>query len=360
MVSPKELAALLRTCDEAQAQGLDAALATVVAVEGSSYRRPGARMLVREDGMMVGGVSGGCLEEDVIRKCRHAMGTGEPVLLTYDTTDEEDGAFGTALGCGGTIRILVEPLSRPRTQRHIEALRAAFASREPTVIALAFEEGDKGVVEIEGAQALVAARERALRSRRWQLVDEVLLDYLRPVPRLLVVGAGPDVEPLVQAADLLGYEVLVLDPRPGFISRRNFPAGVRRLMQPLDEAIRIEALDEHTACVVASHSYSLDRQALERVLASAAGYIGLLGPKHRSKRLLGALRTADKPIGIGLQRLHTPVGLDIGADTPEQVSLAILAEIQAVFAQRAGGFLRDRNGPIHRDVREPDMSAAHG
>ena len=367
MLSPNELASILESHDEACNSGIAAALATVVCVEGSSYRRPGARMLVRDDGRIIGGVSGGCLEEDVIRKCRLSMVEGVPAVLTYDTTDELDAGFGAALGCGGAIHILVEPLGI-QTKFHVDALRSAQRNRKPQVLVISFV-GQVGAVAHYGAheglrlandvspavEPLVKLEcERALRARCWRVSrlagQQWFFDYLPPSPRLLIFGGGPDIEPLAACADQLGFAVRVVDPRPGFIGRRRFASSVHAAAIPFEHAALYEGIDEYTACVIATHSFALDKLALQHVLRSAAGYAGLLGPVHRSKRLLDELIAGSSSIGVGLKRLHSPVGLDIGADTPEQVSLAILAEIQAVFARCEAGFLRNKRGSIHHDA----------
>jgi xanthine/CO dehydrogenase XdhC/CoxF family maturation factor len=196
-----------------------------------------------------------------------------------------------------------------------------------------------------------SAARASLAGDRLRLEKNGSFDYLAPLPRLLIFGGGPDIEPLAVCADQLGFMVRVIDPRPGFLSRRRLPASVQALPVSVERGARPGDIDEQTACVVATHSFSLDTIALDCVLRSRAGYIGVLGPKDRSKRLLHALAARSNVIGLGLERLHSPIGLDIGADTPEQVSLAILAEIQAVFAHRGGGFLREHSGPIHRDLR---------
>ncbi|MCU1280772.1 MAG: alanine dehydrogenase [bacterium] len=309
-ISPNELRRIVASADEAARDGVGAALATVVAVVGSSYRRAGARMLVRHDGRVIGGVSGGCLEADVVRKALLAIVEQRPALLHYDTSDDEDGSFG--LGCRGEIEILVEPLASEPAQAQFRSLRQALTSRRPIALAARFGE------------------------------RSLLVERLSPLPRLLVVGAGPDVEPLAACADALGYEVMVIDERPGYLGRRRLPDGVARAATSLSRFDRWK-LDEHTACVVATHNASYDTRALRFLLATAAQYIGVIGPRKRTEKLFADLGSSR------CDRVYSPAGLDIGGATPEQVGLAILAEIDAVRNGRAGGFLRHRDRPIHDD-----------
>ena len=334
MLSPNELRRIVAAADDAGARGAGAALATVVAVDGSSYRRPGARMLVLDDGATVGGVSGGCLEADVRRKAAFAMIDGHARVVRYDTSDEDDGGFGTGLGCGGVIDILIEPLASGPGRRHVEALRAALASRRPLALGLRIA----GPVE------------------RLGVIDDgdpvrgtVFVDHLVPIPRLIAVGAGPDVEPLAACAVALGHEVVVVDERPGYLHRRRLP-------EPVVCATSLTGLgrwqpDEHTACVVATHHVGYDARAVEHLLRTPAMYLGLLGPRHRTARVMAEVRRAAPQLAV-TDRFRAPVGLDLGGTTPEQIALAILAEIEAVRNRRAAGFLRDRAGPIHEATPE--------
>jgi xanthine/CO dehydrogenase XdhC/CoxF family maturation factor len=309
-----------------------------VSVVGASYRRPGARMLVCHDGHTIGGVSGGGLEADVARKALQAAQEQRPTLLHYDTTDEEEG--------GAEIEILVEPLSLPRARWHVDCLRAAQTARRPQVVAVRFRGGDPGALTGREAQPLAAAILRTGEKRQSQTVElsldgtrsALLLDYLKPIPRLLIVGAGPDVEPLAACADALGYEVMVLDERPGPLSGRRLPARVQRAITSLAHFDRWQ-LDAHTACVVATHDLAYDVRALHHLWSSPAGYIGVVGARQRTRRMIDELADGE--------RLYAPAGLDIGGATPEQLALAILAEIEAVQNQRPGGHLRDRHAVVH-------------
>lgn len=372
MLSPSELKRIVWELDVAGRADKPAALATVVSISGSAYRRPGARLFVREDGVVAGGVSGGCLEADVVKKARAAIQEGRPTLVAYDATDDHDGGFGQDPGGRGEIHILIEPVGLERTALHVACLRAMLTARKPRVLALRFAgpTGDVGAIAMFSSDGAWIGGDRAhllpgiedcvsgvLQQRRAEEVDQgdavasserLLLDYLVPIPHLLVVGAGPDSEPLAACASAVGYRVMIVDERPGSLGARQFPPGTRTSKAPLHELVPAE-VDAFTACIVATHNAAYDGRALTQLLASRARYIGVLGPRRRTARLLEhILRTTGGAAGDG-SRLFAPAGLDIGADTPDQIALAVLAEIQAVFAGRPGGYLRNRAAPIHGD-----------
>ena len=299
MLSPNELSRIVEEAEGAMREGVRAALATVVFVSGSAYRRPGARMLIREDGRIVGGVSGGCLEADVVRRARSAMVNGEVQVATYDSTELEDGGFGTGLGCRGVVEILIEPVSLERTGFHLACLRRVNDARSPSVLAIRFRGPEEGLGAIalfgmDGPAPNVAAEsiQRAFAQRRWRCTQELLLDYLPPVQRLLLVGGGPDSEPLVNCARSLGYRVMVVDERPGYLSRRRFPPDTQVSTTAVED-LPETAVDAHTSVVIATHNLSYDERALRKLLPSAVSYVGVLGPRQRTARMLEQLRSGE-------------------------------------------------------------------
>ncbi|MDQ2799684.1 MAG: XdhC family protein [Armatimonadota bacterium] len=376
----KELRDILTTYESLQQQGRPAALATVVAVSGSSYRRPGARMLMTEDGPIAGGVSGGCLESDVFQRARLVMEHGRADIVTYDTTEDGDIVFGVGLGCRGVIQILIEPLTGPRPD--FEFLTGLLQCREAGVCATVFRSeghsplclGDRlllsetGSVHHEIADAELAERIQsdaldALVSGKSCTRDyalyggsaSVFLEAIKPPLSLVIFGAGHDAPPLVRLAKEIGWHVIVADPRPAYATVERFPQADVVLAFPLEEAASRLSLDARTAAVLMTHNYLNDRTLLEQILPSPVRYLGVLGPKRRTERLLSELPPALLT-NEALSRLHSPVGLDIGADTPELIALSIITEIQATTAARSGRPLRDRPGPIYPP--EPSLSTA--
>lgn len=378
----KELREILTAYESLHGQGKSAALATVVAVSGSSYRRPGARMLMTMDGPVAGGVSGGCLESDVYQRARAVMEQGQADIVTYDTTEDGDIVFGVGLGCRGVIQVLIEPLTGVCPD--FEFLAELLQKREAGVCATVFRsEGNpsarltdrlllsetgrvqQGIADAALAQCILSDAQAALSSGKSQTKEyaifggsaSVFLESIKPSLPLVIFGAGHDAPPLVRLATEIGWHVTIADARPAYAISERFPQADTVLAFPPEEAALRLPLDPRTAVVLMTHNYLQDRTLLEQLLPSPIRYLGILGPKRRTERLL-----SEMPSGMvtdkALSRLHSPVGLDIGADTPEAIALSIIAEIQAVTAGRAGRSLRDRPGPIYQS--ETAVSTAIG
>lgn len=376
-----ELRAILAEWERHRGEPL--ALATVVRTRGSAYRRPGARMLIVEDGATVGSVSGGCLETQVAERGESVRAGADPALLTFDTTDPSDILFGTGTGCRGVVDLLIErvPPWEPGASRPLDVLHFAaelLRERQRGVVAtvvsapaggsvrpgqhLYLREGESFALSeiadpglsraIEGAArahlSQAAARLITLASEAGSV--EVFLDRIEPPPTLIVFGAGYDAVPVVRLAEELGYEVTLVDHRPAFATRERFPRAEQILLGRPGEVWERLPLAFDTSVAILTHNYALDRELLERLLSSPLAYIGLLGPALRKEQILDELRGEGLALGQEvLARLHAPIGLDLGADTPETVALAILAEMQAVRAGHSGGPLRERRGPIHSE-----------
>lgn len=360
----RELRDILVRFDALARAGSGGVLASVVQVEGSTYRRPGARMLVDDAERMIGLVSGGCLEGDLLEHARRVRREGTPRLVHYDHRGEDDVVWGLGLGCAGALDVLLEPVSRERPgplawiARWLAARRrGALATDLESGERFALEEGGDGTAPASGppvppgldaalADALATGRPRRLRLAGRDLWVEVFA----PPLRLAVFGAGPDAEPLVGLATLLGWDVGVTDPRPVYARPERFP-GAAVHEAPAEEAVARLAPDPDTYAVVMTHHYLHDKAILAELLPGPAAYVGVLGPKRRTEDLLRDLEDA----GVALPeerraRIFGPAGLDVGADAPEEIALSIAAEIQALAAGRSGGFLRDRKAPIHDPV----------
>ncbi|MGX2038915.1 XdhC family protein [Methylocaldum sp. MU1018] len=343
-------------------------LATVIEAKGSTYRRAGARLLILEDGSMVGGISGGCLEADICARSENIAAAGRPAVVTYDHTSDADLVFGLALGCNGVIRVLVEPLFGGAVPGYLQAVETGFESRRPVAVALAvggmgerFWIGADDAVGGELVQSAYAGRiiddaRAILGSGRSELKTyggdagefEVFVEGVQPPPALIIFGAGHDAMPLADLAKRLGWHVAVVDGRPAYIARERFPtADEVRLCRA--EAVPDEIpLEQGGAAVVMNHNYHHDRAILAHLLRSPMAYIGMLGPRRRTQKMLEELAQDGSSFDeTRLSRLHAPVGLDIGAETPEQVALSIIAEILAVSSDRSGAPLKYRAAPIH-------------
>jgi xanthine/CO dehydrogenase XdhC/CoxF family maturation factor len=365
-----EIGDVLAAIESLSAKGERMALATIVAVRGSTYRRPGARLLVPEDGAPVGNLSGGCLEGDVADMARVVMEEGRARLAGWDLTADDDAVWGLGLGCNGAIEVFIEPAEQ--AAEVAGALRTALEGERPICLITVLEssrrdvepgarlvvrpggatDGSLGSAAIDTVAIEVgAALLREERSEIRALADGVraFVEVLDPPLRLLVCGAGHDAILLVRAASVLGWNVTVVDDRPAFLTRDRFPeaTGFVSVDEPADAA-KAAAADERTYVVVMTHNFLRDKEYVRSMLGSPAAYVGMLGPGARTERLLMELREEGVEIGdANRRRIHGPAGLDLGGEGPEEIAQAIVAEIVAVKRRRSGGFLRDRRGPIH-------------
>jgi xanthine/CO dehydrogenase XdhC/CoxF family maturation factor len=284
------------------------ALATLVQTEGSTYRKPGARLLVDSEGSTLGVLSGGCLEEEIGRHGRNVIAGAAPVLLSFDTK--------RLYGCDGQLKILVEPLPAAEPFGNlITKIGRLLNDREVCRIRTCFEGGTLGS-ELLPPDVLLA-------ERRGILIDTV------PLPiRLLLFGTGPEIEPITQLAGNLGWVIECF----------GHPSELAADFRP----------DAQTAALVMNHNFGRDLLALDRLLPLSLRYIGLLGPRKRYAELLARLseyRPLDFESDVG--NLHAPAGLDTGSEAPEEIALSISSEIAAVLSDRRGGFLRERKNDIH-------------
>ncbi len=309
-----EVRALVEAFDAANVRGERCALATVVSVEGSSYRRPGARMLVCEAGTSTGTISAGCLESDVIEHAKRVIRTGAAKLVEYDTTSTSDEeAWGLGLGCNGIVRVLVEPLVPGSL--YIEALRRSCEARP-----------DAPSVSVATVYA----------------PSQVFFETLLPPVPLVIFGAGHDALPIVELARNMGWQTEVVDAQARPASRSRFAIADRVTLSRPEDVGRHVSITPRTMTLLMSHNYSHDLALLRFLLASPARYIGVMGPRKRTERMLRELAASE-----GMARLHSPAGLDIGANGPAEVALSIVAEMRAVLDGRRGGMLRERQGSIH-------------
>jgi xanthine dehydrogenase accessory factor len=365
-----EISDVLRAIESLSAEGRRMALATIVAVRGSTYRRPGARLLVPEEGAPIGNISGGCLEGDVADMARLVMEEGRARLAGWDLTADDDAVWGLGLGCNGAIEVFIEPADR--AAEVAGALRMALEDERPICLVTALESPDPARVApgarlvvrpdggIEGslgdpaadAAAATAAHEQ-LEEQRSEIRDlagvRAFVEVLEPPLRLVVCGAGHDAIPLVRAASGIGWNAVVVDDREAFLTKDRFPdaAGFVHVEQP-EQVAKVAPIDERTVAVVMTHNFLRDKEYVRSLLGSPVGYLGMLGPAARSERVLMELRDEGVPISDeDRARIHGPAGLDVGAEGPEEIAGSIVAEIVAVNRRRGGGFLKDRPGPIH-------------
>lgn len=353
MHEPLQIAACLRGL---AALGEPAILATVVRVEGSAYRREGARMLVTPAGARVGCVSGGCLERDV-RSRGQRLAMGEAVLVVYDSTADADTLWSLSLGCDGRVEILIEkisPSSAERLGRHLHDNLSAGRSAGLATLLTPLGElaagtryypgsddgGSRGLAGAVPGLASVLASEDGHVGLAGGV--RLLVEHVAPPQRLVIFGAGWDAVPVAAAAKQLGWHVTVVDSRRQYLTREHFPSADSLLAEVVPEVLGPE-----TAAVVMTHDLRADADALVTLFGSEAGYVGLLGSRGRTSRLLEELRGSISP--SRLEALHAPVGLDVGAEMPAEIAAAVVAEILAWRSGRCGGSLR--RVPVRPDLK---------
>jgi xanthine dehydrogenase accessory factor len=308
------------------ARGDRVALATVVATRRSAPRPVGSKLIVSEQGELFGSVSGGCVESDVAVQAGEVISSGEPRLLSYGITDDQ--AWEVGLPCGGEIDVFVQPLADlPADGDGVLLTRLEGSRVGQTELVSGLDVRSSGIVELEG--------------------ERVFAEVLGPPPRLVVVGATDTAEALCRLAGALGWRTVAVDPRPVLAIEERLPSAGERVVAWPDEALEGLELDADAAVVVLTHEERLDVPALTSALASNAFYVGAIGSRKTQAKRRERLLEAGVP-EESLERLAGPAGLDLGADTPAETAVSILAEILAVRAGRDGGRLRDRSGRIHR------------
>ena len=337
------------------------ALATVVAVRGSTYRQLGARQLVAEDGYSVGTVSGGCLDQDLHRVVQEVLASDDPRLVEFDLTADDEAIWGWGIGCNGATELLVVPAADAREGAEQVASSRTRGGPLAVVHELFGPRFAKLYVEADGVRA-GALSDSSLESQAVSMAREaiaegnshisapqgrrMMVEALGAPSRLLICGAGHDADPLAHYAAELGFEVVVSDEREGMLTPGRFPSAhlVPTLASRLGSKV---SLDRRTYVVVMSHNYLRDLEYLRSLLDTDVPYIGTLGPGARLERLIADLEVSGSPPSTeDLAKTYGPAGLDIGAEGPKEIAWAVMAEILAVRRHQSGGYLRDRKGPV--------------
>lgn len=368
----KEFKSILKELDKLDLSTRRAAIATVVQVRGSSYRTPGARMLITDDGRWVGSISGGCLEGDALRQARQVMIDKLPQTVTYDTREGSNQNLGISLGCNGVIDVLIEPVDVSDSLDTIGTYKRLVAAPSPMAMATVFggpgkDIGKKLLFEEEaGATGNVEDRDlfsrlthdlgllltdRTSIARKYVLDSgtyDVFLELIQPSVSLIIFGGGFDARPVSKLAKTLGWDVTVTDECVAHIAPLFFPTADKLSLCQRTYIDRDFQVTANTACVLMSHNYEYDRDVLRKLLPTPTPFIGILGPRKRFDKMLAEYsRDGLTLTDNDFSRIHAPVGLDIGAEAADEIAVSIIAEIQSKFANRDGGSLKYRRGPIH-------------
>lgn len=372
----KELADMLAEAHRLREAERPFALATVVKINGSSYRRPGARMLITPAGTTYGTISGGCLEQEVAQQALPLLDGGSPEVHAFDLSDD-DLILGFGIGCDGTVHVLIEPIPAgtmgplawvERGLTHRTRGLLATVSDAPAGSGLLGQrlfiaddgDADGAITDSAVATALHDAAPEVFAANRSQIRTiatehgpiDVLCEIVKPPVRLTVFGDGHDVHPVVRIAKSLGWQVTLVGRKPEDELAAAFPAADTHvfLMNPEDVRDHVD-LDTRTPAVVMNHNYMRDKTLIHHLLTAPGPYVGALGPSHRTERITDELQSEDPALtDAHFDKLHGPVGLDIGTETPQEIALAIVAEVQAVLHNRSAQKLRERSGTIHERV----------
>jgi len=371
----KEINDILHAFERARQQGQRTALASVVHVDGSSYRRPGARMLINDEGQLTGAISGGCLEGDALRKALSVIAQQYSRLVTYDTTHEDDIDVGVQLGCAGVIQVLFEPIDVQAKINPVVLLQKAAARRQNAVLVTLFSKEEKNAAQagtcllleedntLTGDIPVAVLKETVIQDAHAVMTAGIsmfknytatgqtitaFIEFLQPPVSLVVVGAGNDAIPLVNIAAAIGWDASVVDGRATHAKAQRFESACQVLVSKPENVLQKLNIDERTAFVLMTHNYHYDLSMLKALLERDVFYIGVLGPKKKLDRMLGELKEQGMDISPEqLNAVYGPVGLEIGAETAEEIAVSIIAEIKAVLAGRKGMSLRDSQQAIH-------------
>ncbi|WP_297337371.1 XdhC/CoxI family protein [Algoriphagus sp.] len=367
----KELLQIIQAYQSCKAENLPVALATVVKVEGSAYRRPGARMLVTNEGNLTGAISGGCLEGDALRKAQTVIFQQKSMLVTYDTTDEDDQKFGVGLGCNGIIHVLIEPIEYANPKNPIELIIEAVKDRQTCLLLTLFsiprsKSEQIGTVFLKKGNQEFGSPEKVDPPLWLQLKHEiqfieqahnqiityqdqggisVFFEQIKPAIRVLLFGAGNDTLPVAELAQILGMELILIDGRKNLATPTRFPQAKKIIHGPAEEVLDQIETDIHTVALLMTHNFEYEVIVLQRLLTWMIPYIGILGPKKKTEKLIERLES--KGIQVSSASIYAPIGLEIGAETSQEIALSIFAEIKAVLNKKQPIFLRDKVGPIH-------------
>jgi xanthine/CO dehydrogenase XdhC/CoxF family maturation factor len=375
----KEIKSIVKAYEAALQNGEVSALATVVKVDGSSYRRPGARMLVTENGQLTGAISGGCLEGDALKKAQMVIFSEKSMLVTYDTTDEDDAKFGVGLGCNGIIHILIEPILPDAENNPIALLKQCLENREEKVIVTFFDTQNKratqtGTCMLLSEDRLITnsnldsiqkpsiqfAQEKAksVLSQRQSLILPVdpantlqaFVEFISAPVQLVVVGAGNDVIPLTQIASVMGWDLILVDGRSDYATKTRFPMASQLLLGKASEVLPQLQPDRRTAVLLMTHNFNYDLAVMIELHPYVFPYLGVLGPRKKLEKLIENLEKEGIQLSPeDMQRIYGPMGLNLGAESPEEIALSIVSEVTAVLSEQEPIHLRSKPGPIHTD-----------
>ncbi len=371
----KEIKAIIKAYSDFNTEEKKTALASVVHLDGSSYRRPGARMLINDEGQITGAISGGCLEGDALRRALLVIAQQHSKLVTYDTSDEDDVSVGVQLGCAGIIQVLFEPIDANAKNNPIYLLQKAIAKRQKSVLVTLFSISEKNKPQvgtcllleedntITGSIPFLNIKDEVMKDVHLTMQAQsssfknyidgektitAFIEFLQPPVSLIIVGAGNDAIPMVNIANEMGWEPSVVDGRNTHAKPERFASACQVLVSKPEQVLDKIFIDEYTVFVLMTHNYNYDLAMLKVLLQKNVKYIGVLGPKKKLDKMLDELKEQSIELTPPqLDSIYGPVGLEIGAETAEEIALSIIAEIKAFVANKKGTSLRENKDFIH-------------
>lgn len=365
----KEIEKIIKSYDTTDWTSEKAALGTVVKVEESAYRRVGARIYVSSNGNWIGGISGGCLEGDALKRAQIAINKNKSSIVVYDTMDDDSHQIGVGLGCNGRIEVLFTPIDPSDSNNPIEFLKTITSTRKTEVLLQclshnsdrddlintffpvgALDELSKVTgLQISDLKSAINTSKHKRKSKVFNLENdeglkfEMLVELIHPKIKVICIGDNYDVNAFTSIVEELGWEIHVAG-KIRKLSKEVFQTAAS--VYTYEEARNIE-VDDYTAVILMSHDYKTDLSLLKHFITKDVPYIGLLGPKKRMQKMQSEISEQEEVDLNSLPNLYAPVGLDIGAESPEEIALSIVSEIVATLRKREGRSLRHRKGPIH-------------
>ena len=357
----KEITNIVKEYNSLNKTSTRLAMATVIDVEGSSYRRTGARMLIQDNGIYCGGISGGCIEGNALKKASLAITGNKAIQVTYDTSNDDEAQIGVSLGCNGVITVLITPVDIRDQHNPVEQLKACIDDRETNILitVLAADEDlllksgqvsrytstkdlenfiGKGyeLAILDDIQEILETGKSAINT---YAKCKLFLEFIAPATQIIIMGGNYDVYPLLKVTHNLGWlSVVVANPK-------RLAHDIHQLANNVVTDFNEVAVDKYTVGIIMSHDYNADLKNLNKALKSELSYIGLLGPAIRKEDMLAEIDfKIDKE---HKDRIFGPAGLDIGASQPEEIAVSIVSEILSVMRKRPGTSLKDRQGPIY-------------
>jgi xanthine dehydrogenase accessory factor len=348
--------AIKKELERCKKKGLSGVIGTIISTEGSTYQKTGTKCFISEDRKLTGILSGGCVESDIMEHAFKVLESEKPTVLHYNFYGDEDIVWGLGVGCNGKIHILLEPYLPAKQPEKAALIEQYFSDslKKPLHAVTVVESKDQSLqgkiwvidpanpnndstISIQDIAVDYKARKQNLKNELVHLGGEqdlyVYYESASPPPHLTVFGAGPDAIPLVKMAKNLKWLVTVLDYRPSYCNKDHFPDADDLCLYPSGSVPKV-SLHRNSYVVIMTHNFLHDKEILEEILNSDAAYIGLLGPRKRTDQLIAASNTLKNNKKVHL--LHSPIGLDIGAKTPEEIALSILAEITMVYRGGSG------------------------